>query len=240
MKLKAKKTNPVIPIVITAAVSIVATIGVVLAINAGKKEEVPEDIATFIQEGEEDFTIDELKQTLEAASDLVTEKYHYTAVGKDEKEGKKIAGITLPGTSELTLLIYDGTIHAGIDVSEIQPTIDNESKTITLALPEPKIISHEIDESSFEAYDVKTAAFSKKTYEDLGEMISEFKATKEEELETDEEFWENVTEEAENALTTLLTTVSGDYEVVFEEAGTTGTKKDTDSEVDEETTAEEE
>lgn len=210
---KARKTALIISV--TALVSIGLTTGIILKIMDTKnKKEVPEEIAELEKEK---FTVRELENMIESVSELVTEKYHYTDIGKDEKEATKLGSLPVPGTAELTLVVYSGIISAGIDVSEIECGIDDENKIITIVLPEPKIIAHEIDESSIESYDIKTSAFSKKSYADYAEKISEFKSLKEKELTADSTFFETVKENSKNALTTLLSasTMTKDYKIIF-------------------------
>lgn len=217
VNLKKQGGNQWIMIGVTALVSIGLTAGIIIGVqNAGNKK-VPKEMEEFIQEGEETFTVQELENMIESVSELITEKYHYREVGKDEKEGTKVGKLTVPGTAELTLIIYSGTISAGIDVSEIECDIDQEKKSITITMPEPKIVAHEIDESSIESYDVKSAVFSKKSYQDYAEKIAEFKETKIEELTEDGTFFDSVKEGAQETLTTLLTAsaLTKDYEIVF-------------------------
>ncbi|MBR1528535.1 MAG: DUF4230 domain-containing protein [Oscillospiraceae bacterium] len=174
-------------------------------------------IDDIIEEGNTTISISELEKVIESASELVSEKYHYRELHKEEKEGTKVAGVTLPGTEELTLIVYEGTVRAGIEVSEIAFDSDDEKKILTVTMPEAKILSHEIDESSIESYDVKTALFSKKTYEDYAGVIAECKTQKEEALAKDDEFLKNVQADAKNTISTLLIAsgVTKDYTIIF-------------------------
>jgi len=162
-------------------------------------------------------TSTQLSSWIESASDLVSEKYHYTDLIDHHEEGKKIAGVTIPLTEEQTLIVYSGTVNVGIDVSEITYDIDESKKLITLTLPEPKIIAHEVDHSNIKDYDVKEKIFHKKTFEEFGEIISIAQTEKQEELLNDTEFLDNVKKDAEDSLNHLFDAVgvTEDYTIVF-------------------------
>jgi len=221
-----KKNIPLKTVLISGGIGLIIGCGIFGAVyyNAVLKpvKTIPEEILdvaidSIIEEGDTTISISELEKVIESASELVSEKYHYRELHKEEKEGTKVAGLTIPKTEELTLVVYEGTIQAGIEVSEIAFDCDDEKKILTVTMPEAKILSHEIDESSIEAYDVKTALFSKKTYEDYAGVIAECKTQKEEALEKDDEFLKNVQDDAKNTISALLTAsgVTKDYTIIF-------------------------
>jgi len=241
---KKNVKGTIITVLVTVGVCLIAFViySVVSGINRAKA--VPSAImdtiedGLTIQEGDTTITLEELENMVEAVSQLVTEKYSYKEVGRDEKEGTKLGNITIPGTDSLTLIVYSGTISAGIDMSQVKYDIDNEHKMITISMPEPEILSHEIDEKSIESYDVKNNIFEKKTYQDYAEKISEFKEKKVEELTKDGTFLEEVAENTRTALTNFLTVsdTTKDYKIIFDEipAG-----NDEEPETQAETTSEE-
>lgn len=55
----------------------------------------------------------------------------------------------IPLTKKSFRITYDGVITAGIDSSLISLTVDNESRIISVILPEAEIISHEVKKDSF-------------------------------------------------------------------------------------------
>ncbi|MEE5992051.1 MAG: DUF4230 domain-containing protein [Oscillospiraceae bacterium] len=181
-----------------------AVVGGIAHYNANKKAKVA-------------ITSTQLGSWIESASDLVSEKYHYTDLVDHHEEGKKLAGITIPLTEEQTLIVYSGTINVGIDVSQITYDIDEGKKQITLTLPEPKIIAHEVDHDSVKSYEVKDSLFHKETYEEFAEVISVAKKEKEEQLAEDAEFLDGVMKDAEDSLNNLFTAVgvTESYTIVF-------------------------
>ena len=159
-----------------------------------------------------------LEELLESASDLVSLKYYYTDA--DTYTNSKTAfGKKIPFTTDQVVFKYSGVVNAGIDMSLVRYEINDEEQKITLYLPEPKIISHEIDEDSFEFFDVKNSVFTETKLEDYVEIVSDLKAEKEEYLAENGEFFHEVIKNAEDVLTNFVTAPeqTKSYNVVFEE-----------------------
>ncbi|HIT64986.1 MAG TPA: DUF4230 domain-containing protein [Candidatus Ventrimonas merdavium] len=55
---------------------------------------------------------------------------------------------------------WEGTIKAGIEITDITAEVDETNKVITVYLPKAKILSHEIDDESFETLDEKAGLFN--------------------------------------------------------------------------------
>lgn len=100
--------------------------------------------------GKTAVTSDTLFQQLRSVSQLTTVEYHYTNMGKFEKNAD-LNGWTIPLTKASFILAYDGKITAGVRLDDVQ--IDVQDKTITITLPPAEILSHEVDEASIEVYD---------------------------------------------------------------------------------------
>ncbi len=166
-----------------------------------------------------DVEIIHIEEILESASELVTMKYHYTDVDMYE-ENIEAFGYTLPFTTDKIVFTYSGVINAGIDLSEIQYTIDNDNRSITLILPPPTIIAHEIDESSFQSYDVRNSIFTSASLDGYTALFAELKAKAETKLAENQEFYPSVTENAEDVLRGMFSAmeITEDYRILFEEA----------------------
>lgn len=172
-------------------------------------DEMVTEVVTIRQE-----TLEEL---FKPASELVTYKYYYTAAADMEKF-KELFGYKIPGTTERTVFTYDGTVSAGIDLSKLSyDSIDNEKKTIVITLPAPEIFSHELDTGSFSYYDVTSSLFTAITPEELTDKLDELKLKETAKLYRDDDFFDSVSENAENVLRELLTMNSdtADFTVTF-------------------------
>ena len=86
--------------------------------------------------------------------ELATQAVYYTNVQITSDYRKLFnTNINIPLTKNKYIYSYDGLIKAGLDFEKIEYEINHEAKTITIKLPEPIIISNELDQNSFEIYD---------------------------------------------------------------------------------------
>ena len=119
------------------------------------------------------------RMRLEAIGELATQAAYYTGVATiDDSREIRLIGrqIGVPFTNTKIIYSYDGIIRAGLDFSGIDFTVDEESKTILVELPEVRVLSNEIDSNSLKVYDEKHSAFTLVRVERFGESIGELKA----------------------------------------------------------------
>lgn len=157
-----------------------------------------------------------VEKIIEQTSELVVTNYSYKDIYKYEKSVEKL-GIKIPFSTNQFVLSYEGKVKGGIDFSKIEINIDNDKKIITLKMPKPYIISHEIDEKSMEYFDVKKSIFKKYTLTDYSKLIGDLKDKKEKEIIKDEEFINSVTENSQKVLSGFLlgSEKTSDYELIF-------------------------
>ncbi len=89
---------------------------------------------------------------------------------------------------------------------------------ITVSLPEPEILSHEVDNDSFEYYDRKTGLFSRFDMGDYNDAQTNSKKEAEDKLKANEDYWKQARKNIETTLTNFMT-ASGkldDYKIHFE------------------------
>lgn len=65
------------------------------------------------------------------------------------------------------VLIYKGDVKLGYDMKDIQIFVDKITKTITITLPDPKILSHSIDFESIDVVMEKAGWFNSIKFEDF-------------------------------------------------------------------------
>lgn len=104
-----------------------------------------------------------LTQQLQEANELTSMEYNYTKVGKFENS-LTLNGWQIPLTKKSFLLTYSGKLKAGVDMSLAQVSVDGS--VITISLPEVKVLSNVIDESSIEVYDETKNLFNPISIED--------------------------------------------------------------------------
>lgn len=92
-------------------------------------------------------------------------EYSYTNTAFFENKSS-LKEIGLPMTKKSFRIKYSGTITAGIDISKITVSADDDSYVITITLPDAELLSHEIDEDSFTLSNVKDNIFNPITDDD--------------------------------------------------------------------------
>lgn len=157
------------------------------------------------------ITSDLLGQQLQTVQELVSVEYHYTNMGKFENQ-VDFYGWKVPFTTKRFLVSYDGLIKAGVDLSGATVEVDEVQKSVTITLPESRILSHEIPEDSIQVFDETRNIFNPITIEDYTGFTRDQKA--EVELRAiDEGLLTGASEKAREAVETLAALLpgSGDY-----------------------------
>ena len=129
------------------------------------------------QESEPEITSSLLGQRLAEIQELATQEYHYTNMGRFQNQ-LDFYGWKVPFTTKSFIVAYDGVIKAGVDLSQMEVTV--QDKTITVTLPEGKILSHEIDENSLEVFDETKNIFNPIRIEDYTGFTADQRASMEE------------------------------------------------------------
>jgi len=141
--------------------------------------------------GEKDTEIIELKDELDRAKEitvgivreqispigeLATAEYRYTNAGQFKKS-IKFFDWDVPITQKSFILRYDGIIKAGFDITDqdTQIGVDIENNIITVTLPQPKLLSHEIDFNSAEVLDERNGLFNSVSVTDVNEFYAQCK-----------------------------------------------------------------
>ena len=111
-----------------------------------------------------------------AAGELVTAHYMYTELGQ-YANSKEFYGAKIPFTTSKFMVAYDGVIKAGIDLEGVSVKADSLTKTVTIAVPQAGIISHDMDKDSVQIYDEKHSVFNKLTLEDYTQFFADQEAS---------------------------------------------------------------
>lgn len=128
--------------------------------------------------GEPQISATTILNQLQEANELTTMEYHYTKVGKFENS-LSLNGWDIPLTTKSFLLTYDGIIKAGVNMSEAE--VQTENHKIIVSLPQIKVLSNVIDESSIEVYDESRNIFNPIKIEDYTIFATQQKQLVEEE-----------------------------------------------------------
>ncbi|MGE4215397.1 MAG: DUF4230 domain-containing protein [Anaerotignaceae bacterium] len=156
-----------------------------------------------------------LKQQVMDIKELTTVEYNYTTMGQFENS-TDFYGMKVPFTTKKFIVSYDGVIKAGVDLAGIE--IDVSETIITATLPKAEILSHEVDENSFQIYDEKSGLFNKITLEDYNSFQREQKKTMEDKAISSgilEKSYDNAQNIVRNII--QMATDDNEYKVIIKE-----------------------
>lgn len=164
-------------------------------------------------------TITQVKSIIKPASDLIVTRYKYKDIAKYETY-KDLWGKKVPFTTDKELFSYEGQISVGFDVSDIDiQKISSKNKTITIALPEIKVIANELDTKSFKTIDSSNSIFTSSDLSDYTDLFSKLKKTQANEVMSDKAFLKEAKNNAKALLKSLFAQndATKDYKIIFTE-----------------------
>lgn len=115
-----------------------------------------------------------VQENINNIGELVTAEYQITAVESFE-EHSELWGFSLPGTTTEFIYSYTSMIYAGVNLSNATVECDEDSKVITISIPEASILSVDIDTDSFEVYYEDSGLFTDLTLEDVGTSMDDYR-----------------------------------------------------------------
>ena len=116
-----------------------------------------------------------VKTKIEDIGELATIEYMYTDAG-EFKDPLKFFKMDVPFTTKSFLTKWDGTIKAGVKIEEIKVEKNDDKKELVVTMPKAEILSHDIDDESFETYNEKDGLFNPIKIDDIRDFDA---ATKE-------------------------------------------------------------
>lgn len=156
------------------------------------------------------------KLGFEDIGEFATQSAYCTEVSATAN-ARKLFGHNLPFTQSNIVFSYDVVIKAGYDFSAI--TWDVHDTTITVKLPEVKVLSCEVKEDSFKKYVEDESIFTPFTLDDNNNAMKTLKET----AQTDaiaNGLYENARSNAETMLTTFFSSAydMDQYTIEFQDA----------------------
>ena len=156
------------------------------------------------------------KLGFEDIGEFATQSAYCTEVSATAN-ARKLFGHNLPFTQSNIVFSYDVVIKAGYDFSAI--TWDVHDTTITVKLPEVKVLSCEVKEDSFKKYVEDVSIFTPFTLDDNNNAMKALKET----AQTDaiaNGLYENARSNAETMLTTFFSSAydMDQYTIEFQDA----------------------
>ena len=118
-------------------------------------------------------------------------------------ESRDIYGIKIPFTQTKYVYSYDVEIKAGFDFSDITCDINENNKTVSFTMPQPKILSNEIDLDSLKVYHEAESIFTNITLDENNKALQSLKE-KAEQDSIDNGLLDNAKTNAEELLKNFL------------------------------------
>lgn len=132
-----------------------------------------------IEEPDPVITTDQIEERIDSVRELVVKDYIYRNAARREASKTWLWGWTMPFSDTSLLVIYDGTIKYGLDLQKVKVTVDEDRRAVTVALPDSRVISHEIPPESIQVLEVKNNLFNEVTFDDYNTFIAEEKTVME-------------------------------------------------------------
>ncbi|MBR5694356.1 MAG: DUF4230 domain-containing protein [Fibrobacter sp.] len=162
-----------------------------------------------------DITSAFVEQQINEISELATLHHHYRK-NANYQDAKKLLEYMpdwrINKSIKEFMLIYQGDVKLGYDLKDIKVNVDPVTKTIAIALPEPKILSHSIDFKSIQVLWEKKGWFNDIRFEDFKQFfIAEQKKYEE---ENNDELKRRAREHAKKIIQLYLgSVVKDDYQI---------------------------
>ena len=172
--------------------------GLVGAKIGGGKKSILQKVADSVEE-KSTLDVKTIEEILQPAGDLITQRYYYTDMDTFESY-KELLGAKIPLTTDKVVFTFKGAISAGIVLSKVEFAVDEEEKTVTVTLPDIFIVSNEIFEDEFKAYEIKNSIFTETKFTDYALLLGSMKSKKAEELMKNQKFHDEARKEAENVI----------------------------------------
>ena len=179
-------------------------------------EELSDPIAVY-EPATKEVDISVISSQIKKISELASMEYLYTDANRFS-DPKQFLGVNIPFSEKSFIVKWDGTIKAGMDVSQITLNSDEEDHVIVVQVPQAKILSHEIDENSFETLDEKDGLFNPIKIDDIRNLDAVSKKEMEQRA-IENGLLEKASENAQEVILKLLNAnpiIGENYSVVFE------------------------
>lgn len=187
-----------------------------------ENESLADQIAELTTEEVIVFNAGVVMDEIKNISELASVEYRYTNVGTLDsarvftfmKEWK------VPFSKKAAIVTMDGVIKAGIDLSQVKIESNENKKTITVTMPESRILSNELDEKSFKVYQEDESVWNQITLTDSKELRDQIKKQAEQNA-VENKILEQASDKAEQLVRSIIEATPGireTYQISFEAA----------------------
>lgn len=166
-------------------------------------EELSEPIVSY-EIADTTVSVAVIENEIKAIGELATQEYTYTDAGSFT-DSKQLKNFNIPLTKKSFILKWDGTIKAGVDITKVAIDVNDKDKVITIKMPNAKVLSHELDENSFETLKESDNIFNPIKIEDIRNFDSKSKELMEKRA-IDSGILDKAYESAKNVIVALVYT----------------------------------
>ncbi len=148
--------------------------------------------------------------------ELTTQSAFYTEILSQESYRQLFnTGFNIPGTKASKIVSFDGIIKAGIDFKDISYSINDDTHTVYITMPEAMILSNELDHNSVKVWSEKLNVFNPTSFEATNEVYRTIEnQAKEKAIENDLLLY--ASNNAKTLIKGMCKSVLPEYEVVFQ------------------------
>ena len=163
-----------------------------------------------------EIELDLIKSEIQEIAELATMQYLFTDAARFS-DSAYLGDWKVPFTEKSFTLKWDGVIKAGVNLENVQISVDESAMKIVVTLPAAQILSYEIDNESIEKLDEKNNVFNPISVDDKVKLdTATEKEMRERAIQNGllEKAWEN----AKDIITRLLTAnaaIGDAYTVAF-------------------------
>lgn len=128
------------------------------------------------QQKKQEITSDFIESKIQEISELSTIQHHYRKIANYQDAKKLISFLPnwrINQSIKELMLTYEGDVKLGFDLQDIQIKVDAVSRNIEITLPEPKILSHNIDFESIAIICENKGWFNEIKFEDFKNFFIE-------------------------------------------------------------------
>lgn len=132
----------------------------------------------IVEVPESKYSSENIEKQISEISELATLEYKYRNAAKTEEDPYKLFGaIDIPFTNKKMIVSYEGVIKLGTDLTQSDIFLSEEDgiTTIRIMLKPCEILTNEIDEDSWEFWDMTSSIFNRLTPEDDSNLRKEQK-----------------------------------------------------------------
>lgn len=150
----------------------------IIVLLAGYKIVDLEKKLEIVEVSEAKYSTEDIEKQISEISELATLEYKYRNAAKSEEDPYKLFGaIDVPFTNKKMIVSYEGVIKLGTDLTQSKISLNEEDgiTTIEIVLKPCEILNNEINEDSWEFWDMTSSIFNRLTPEDDSNLRKEQK-----------------------------------------------------------------